>query len=116
MNNNSSPGESLHGSSHGSLRRSMIRHDNMGAVPSHGHDDDAVNIDSLTYDLEDSDAWRAHLSLDHYHHRGKFWNQGKHQTMVRYLLIAMVGITQAFVAYLCNVFSIYFIQVCNHNG
>jgi hypothetical protein len=100
-----------------------IRRDGIGAVPAvHGHEHNNSNnskhatvvaIDSLTYEQDESDAWRAHVALDHYQHRGRFWNQGKHQTMIRYLTIAMVGITQAGVAYFTNILSNYFVEVCS---
>lgn len=69
-----------------------------------------VNIDSLSYDQEDSDAWRAYLALDHYRHRGQFWNQGKHKIFMRYFLTAIVAVTQGCVAYFCNILSIHFIE------
>lgn len=53
----------------------------------------------------------AALATEHYMHRGIFWNSGKHETLVTYLLIATVGIVQATVAYLTNLTSAYFIGV-----
>lgn len=69
-----------------------------------------VNIDSLTYVDDESDAWRAHYSLEHYQHRGKIWNAEKHATLVRYALIAGVGVVQAMVAYFTNLTSSFLIQ------
>lgn len=96
------------------MTSSKIRQDGVGAVPrgrNHDGDGKAVNLDSLSYDLEDSDAWRAYMSLDHYKHRGMYWNQGKHKIFMRYVLTALLGIAQGFVAYFCNIVSIHFIEV-----
>jgi hypothetical protein len=97
------------------MSSSKIRHDGVGGLPKSGHhhhgDSKVPNIDSLSYDLEDSDAWRAYLSLDHYKHRGMFWNQGKHKVFMRYVLTAVLAITQGCVAYFCNIMSINFIEV-----
>jgi chloride channel 7 len=60
--------------------------------------------------LEDSDAWRAHLAAEHYNHRGKFWNEGKHATMVHYILIAAVAIVQSSAAHFTTVLSTHFIN------
>jgi chloride channel 7 len=101
--------------SHSTSPRKSIRQEGHGALPSHGHganvgETHGSNIDSLSYALEDSDAWRAHLAAEHYNHRGKFWNEGKHATMVRYVLIAVVAIVQASIAYFTNILSTYFIN------
>ena len=70
-----------------------------------------IDIDSLTYVTDESDVWRAHEAMEHYQHRGKFWNAGKHETIWRYVLVASVGILQAMVAYFTNISSTYFIKV-----
>ena len=83
----------------------------MGSFPHHGEEEaHHKNLESLTYEQCESDAYRAHVALDHYHHRGRFWNSGKHETMVRYLLTALVGIMQGAVAYFTNILSTYFID------
>lgn len=98
------------------MTNSRIRHDGVGVLPGAGHQHNGhgemVNVDSLSYDLEDSDAWRAYLSLDHYRHRGLFWNQGKHKIFMRYVLTAFLGIAQGCIAYFCNIVSMHFIEVC----
>ena len=48
--------------------------------------------------------------MDHYQHRGLFWNTGKHKSLSRYLLTALVGIIQGCVAYFTNVLSNRFID------
>lgn len=93
------------------MSSSKIRHDGVGVLPHGSHHDKSVNVDSLSYDLEDSDAWRAYLSLDHYKHRGMYWNQGKHKIFMRYVLTAVLAISQGCVAYFCNIVSIHFIEV-----
>mmetsp|Transcript_3077 Transcript_3077/g.6128 ORF Transcript_3077/g.6128 Transcript_3077/m.6128 type:complete len:110 (-) Transcript_3077:60-389(-) len=50
------------------------------------------------------------MATEHYYHRGKFWNQGKHETSMRYVLLSLVGIVQAAVAYGTNICSSYFIS------
>lgn len=93
-----------------------IRGDSLGS-PSHHHGHGGAdhhnagpNFESLTYEQSDSDAYRAHVALDHYYHRGRLWNSGKHEVMVRYLLTAAVGIVQGCVAYFTNVLSLYLID------
>lgn len=95
------------------LRRksSVIRNDSLGGS-GHGHAHDGKdNFDSLTYVDDESDVWKASAATEHYLHRGNFWNDGKHRTLVSYLLIASVGIVQATVAYFTNLTSSYFIGV-----
>ena len=95
------------------LRRkttASIRLDGIGS--SHGHDDEDTNtrnFESLTYVDDESDVSRAHLAAEHYRHRGQFWNDGKHQTMIRYVMIIVIGLVQATVAYLTNVTTNYFV-------
>ena len=88
------------------------RQDSLGS--SHHHHGTAStntkNVDSLTYVDDESDAWRAHYSLEHYQHRGKFWNAEKHHLLVQYLLIAAVGVVQALVAYFTNLSSAFLIS------
>ena len=81
------------------VAKKHIRRDSVGSVPSHHgtstHTHKVAMMDSLTYAQEESDAWRAHVALEHYSHRGKFWNAGKHATFTRYLLIATLGSVRA---------------------
>ena len=95
-------------------RSFSVSSQHMGNHHHGGHHEDLTttpNVDSLTYVEDESDAWRAHEATEHYQHRGKFWNKGKHATLIRYLLVALVGITQAAVAYFTNLSSNYFIKV-----
>ena len=101
-----------------SRRGSWIRKDSLGNAGGGGHhhseSSSNVNFDSLTYILDESDAWRAHAATEHYRHRGKFWNKGKHHTLVGYLLLACVGMGQACVAYFTNLTSTFFISVSTY--
>ena len=69
-----------------------------------------VSIDSLTFVPDESDIQRAHVATDFLVHRGRFWNQGKHMMLQRYIMVAMVGVTQALVAYFTNLSSEYLIS------
>lgn len=90
------------------MKARKIRRDSIGWTPSkHAHH---KNLESLTYELSESDVFRAHTALDHYQHRGRFWNSGKHETMIRYFLTALVGVAQGSIAYFTNILSNYFIQ------
>lgn len=90
----------------------VCRNDSLGGGDhSHHANGHADNFDSLTYVTDESDAWRAMAAKEHYRHRGNFWNEGKHQTMITYLEIAAIGIVQASVAYFTNLLSNYFIKV-----
>ena len=95
-------------------RVSSCRQDSLGSTHHHHHlhpsNKVPQNVDSLTYIDDESDVWRAHYSLEHYQHRGTFWNAEKHTTFIQYLLIAAVGIAQALVAYLTNLSSAYLIS------
>jgi chloride channel 7 len=90
-------------------RSKSIRHDSIGSEQHH-EDVHAPNLESLTYEEYESDAFRAFVALDHYHYRGSFWNSRKHEVLVRYALTAAVGITQGAVAYGANLLSNSFIQ------
>lgn len=87
----------------------QIRRDSMGSAPHAAHSH-AKNMDSLTYSENESDVFRAHVALDQYHHRGRFWNSGKHETSLRYIYIFLVGVVQGAIAYGTNVVSLYFIS------
>jgi chloride channel 7 len=66
-------------------------------------------MDSLTYEQYESDVYKAHVALDHMHHRGSYWNSGKHETLLRYLFTALIEMCQAGVAYFVNLLSAFFI-------
>ena len=77
-----------------------------GGHPHHDHGSDKHDhVPSLSYQLDESEVWRAHQRLDHLQHRGKFWNTAKHEESMRYLLTLLIGVTQACVAYFTNVVS-----------
>jgi len=59
-------------------------------------------IGSLNYIPNESEAWRAHRASEHFRYRGRFWNVGKRDIMVRYFSLALIGITQGTIAYLTN--------------
>lgn len=94
----------------------IVRNDSLGggAHGDHGSHSKTENFDSLTYVADESDVWKAAAATEHYLHRGNFWNSGKHATLVCYVLIAMVGIVQATVAYLANLMAAYFISVSSY--
>ena len=106
-----------HSHSHSHSRSSSVRHDSIGGAHGghHGghHDNNDHNFDSLTYVTDESDVWRAMCQTEHYSHRGHFWNEGKHLELMTYVLMGLVGILQASVAYFTNLTSIYFIEVRN---
>lgn len=92
--------------------KSIYRNDALG---SHGRalvHKKAVNFESLSYVADESDTWRARNSQDHFVHRGEFWNAGKHATLWNYVLITLIGVIQACVAYSTNISSKWFIEVC----
>jgi len=76
-----------------------IRHDSLGssghgALAHHPEVVQSKNFDSLTYITDESDVWRASVATDHYRHRGEFWNEGKHKTAQRYVIIFLTGTVQ----------------------
>ena len=94
------------------MKKSVYRNDAFG---SHGHTKHikkSVNYESLTYVTDESDTWRGHWAQEHFVHRGEFWNAGKHSTTRSYVLITLIGIVQACVAYSTNISSKHFIEVC----
>lgn len=75
-----------------SLRRtsSLIRNDSIAS--SHGDDHErGPNFKALEFVRDDSDVYRAHVNMDHYNHRGAYWNSRKHETLMRYIITALVG-------------------------
>lgn len=88
-----------------------IRQDSLGGLHHEDHHT-KHNFDSLTYVHDGSDVYRAFVSQEHYAHRGKFWNAGKHATIRRYILIATTAALQATVAYWANLLSKVTIEVC----
>lgn len=92
-----------------------IRYDHVGSFHHEHHHSSHKNsnktFDSLTYVSDESDLSRGAAATDHMDHRGKFWNQGKHETLIRYLNITATGMIQAVVAYVTNLVSIFFIEV-----
>ena len=102
--------------SFGQQRSSSIREDSLSSSFQVFHSTSTSNspprnVESLTYVDDESDAWRAHYAQEHYQHRGRFWNAGKHATCVKYGLMAAIGVVQACVAYCTNITSIYFITL-----
>lgn len=95
----------------GSSTTDNIRYDHVGSFH-HGHSHHTnTNFDSLTYVTDESDLSRGAAATDHMDHRGKFWNQGKHETLIRYLNITAIGVVQAAVAYVTNLVSMFCIEV-----
>jgi H+/Cl- antiporter ClcA len=89
----------------------VVRRDALGGGGHHGHEGSKHDhVPSLAYAQDENEVWRAHSALDHYNHRGKFWNTGKHEELTRYILTAGVGVGQACVAYFTNYTSAYFIE------
>jgi len=64
-----------------------IRRDSLGSPPPDAHTTSTTTrpIESLTYEQYESDVFFAHEALEHYYHRGSFWNSEKHDIMIRYL-------------------------------
>jgi hypothetical protein len=86
-----------------------------GKGDDHGHHHvKTKNVDSLTYVTDESDVWRGHVAIKHMTYRGRFWNEGKYDTLKEYFLIAMVGVVQASIAYFANISSSYFIKVSKY--
>lgn len=84
-----------------------IRRDSYGGGGEHHSEGKSKHdhVPSLCYQLDESQVWRAYQTLDHLHHRGKFWNTGKHEESMRYVLTALIGIVQGCVAYFTNITS-----------
>ncbi|KAG7374782.1 chloride channel [Nitzschia inconspicua] len=91
-------------------RNSVFRHDAFGQTGHVRYKKKNVNCESLTYVADESDVWRAHEAMEHYMHRGDFWNAGKHFMIGTYSRIALTGIFQACVAYATNITSNHFID------
>ena len=89
----------------------IVRRDAFGGGGHHHHDGKSgPRVPSLQYQLDESEVLRAHQSLDHYQHRGNFWNTGKDEELKRYIYTALIGIAQGCVAYFTNVLSALFID------
>ena len=60
------------------LRRktSVVRNDSLGGSGRDGHAHGGKdNFVSLTYIDDESVVWKATAAIDHYLHRGNFWNR-----------------------------------------
>jgi hypothetical protein len=101
-----------------------VRQDGFGFQPdTHSSD---VKISSLTYLKDESEASRAFEASQHYAQRGRFWNEGKREILVRYFQLAMIGLCQGTIAYfvnfLCRIFTdvrysitiLFFFNLCIH--
>jgi chloride channel 7 len=87
----------------------QIRSDSMGYNPdSHHHDD--VKIESLGFQGDESQIFRAYKASNHYKSRGKFWNDGKRETLLRYINLTFIGIFQGTIAYFTNYIAKNFID------
>ena len=95
------------------MKKSVFRNDAFGSHGNARHVKKSVNYESLTYVADESDTWRGHQAQEHFVHRGEFWNAGKHSTTRSYVLITLIGVVQACVAYSTNISSKHFIEVCN---
>lgn len=87
-----------------------VRHDSLGYNPDR-HNNHGVKIDSLSYQGEESDAFRAYAAAQHYRQRGHFFNDGKREIMIRYIILTLIGVFQGCIAYGTNVVSRSFITV-----
>ena len=87
-----------------------FRQDSVGYNPDKHHSSD-VKIASLTYNEDESEAYRAHNASTHYKYRGTYWNEGKREIMIRYIQLALIGLIQGSIAYFCNVACHYFVEV-----
>lgn len=87
-----------------------VRSDSLGYNPDAHHDDD-VKIESLGYQGDESEVFRAYAASQHYKTRGKYWNDGKRDIMIRYMNLTMIGLAQGSVAYFTNFFAKSFIDV-----
>jgi hypothetical protein len=95
-------------------KKYAFRQDSMGYSADDHHAND-VNVTSLTYLDDESEAYRAYNASNHYYHRGTYWNEGKREVIVRYFHLAMIGLVQGSVAYFTNFFSHLFIEVSKGN-
>ena len=71
----------------------------------------SVKIESLVYQTEESDVFKAYAASQHYRSRGKFWNDGKREIMIRYINLSLVGLVQGCIAYFANIASRSLIEV-----
>ena len=94
----------------GMRQRLAVRNDSLGHNPD-GHIDDSVKIESLCYQGDESDVLRAYNSSRHYLSRGKWWNDGKREKLIRYINLTLVGLCQGTVAYFTNYYAKTFIDV-----
>ena len=87
-----------------------FRQDSMGYSPD-DHHANQIKISSLTYLDDESEAYRSYNAANHFDYRGRYWNDGKREIIVRYFQLATIGLLQGSVAYFTNVLSRHFIRV-----
>ena len=56
----------------------------------------------MNYIRDESEVYRSHSASTHYKYRGRFWNDVKHEALVRYTMLTLIGVIQAIVAYSAN--------------
>jgi chloride channel 7 len=60
------------------------------------------HVESHNYEPDESEVWRAYVAQQHFQNRGQRWTTGKKRALKRWTLTFFVGVTQAFVAAICN--------------
>mmetsp|Transcript_16300 Transcript_16300/g.37377 ORF Transcript_16300/g.37377 Transcript_16300/m.37377 type:complete len:802 (-) Transcript_16300:255-2660(-) len=94
-----------------SRRSSAVAGDSFGSHGKEIKEKKNINMQSLTYVADESDAWRAHWTIEHFMLRGRFWNHAKFETLQTYYWIVMTGVIQAMIAYSTNLSSRVFIDM-----
>lgn len=73
-----------------------------GTQHSHYHSLAKPEIQSHNYEPDESEVWRAYVAQVHFSNRGQWWTTGKKRALKRWVLTFLVGVIQAFVAFICN--------------
>ena len=92
-----------------------IRNDSLGYTPGGHHGtENTVKIDSLSYQTDESEVFRAYNASKHYRSRGNFWNDGKREIIIRYINLTMIGVGQGTIAYCTNIIAKLLIEVSGY--
>ena len=62
-------------------------------------------LQSHNYEPEESEIWRAHMTMIHIRNRGQWWTTSKLRKLKQWLLTFVIGVVQAVIASRCNSWS-----------
>ena len=69
------------------------------------HSSNFNSIQSHNYEPDESEVWRAYIAQSHFKNRGQWWTNDKKRAWKRWMITMIIGVMQAFIAFVCNLLS-----------